>query len=339
MVGEIYIANEIGWYQTGSCIADQIRCYDSDETISEIHIYVNSEGGNILDMMNIVSAIKSCSTPTVTHNLFLAASAASLIALSGKKCVASENAVYLFHKAFDALNPGATNPLLDELNNSLSAIYKKYTGVELEDGKDIIITAKQAKKMGMISDIVAIGEKIMQWVSSVNMQIVQKVKQLINTGMEIDKPVSDELIEAAEINSDVTASADLQAEQNVEDQLADEADVADEAEISEPAKSEPNPLEAYLAELKKELADLRAVVTAQNDQKEAEKQAPAKVRVIQSVNEKIKVEDEKANWTYRQWETNDKKGLREMQQNRPLEFKALVEASYPHLKGQKIRYN
>ena len=156
----VYIYDEIGWFgvMAESFIKD-LAAVKAETT----HIRLNSPGGSVFDGTAIANAIKNHKSKTIIHIDGLAASIASIIALSGDEVHMAENAFFMFHEAWSIAIGNAGNmrdeaDLLDKIDGVLAKAYAKKTDKKVDDIKDLMkaetwLTAEEALEMGMIDNI------------------------------------------------------------------------------------------------------------------------------------------------------------------------------------------
>lgn len=135
----------------------------------KINIRINSGGGDFFDACAIHNAIQGHSAETVCIINALAASAASIVAIAGKRTVISENGFLMIHNVMsaafgDAEEMRKQGELLDKLCNSLADMYaKKSEGKPekfLKAMKDETwYDAKEAKRVGLVDEIGTDGEE------------------------------------------------------------------------------------------------------------------------------------------------------------------------------------
>lgn len=164
-VTEIFLYEEIGfWGVTAKEFVDQLNAISTPQ----ITVRINSPGGDVFDGLAIHAALKQHPSEITCQVDGIAASAASFIALAGKKCVMSENALMMVHCAWGfALGNKAdmreTADILDKIDSQLADIYAKKTGkspaeclamMEGEGKKDgTWLTAQESKDYGLVDEM------------------------------------------------------------------------------------------------------------------------------------------------------------------------------------------
>lgn len=162
---EIFIYEEIGWF--GISAKDFIDILANIAT-PRINVRLNSPGGDVFDGIAIYNALKAHPAEITCQVDGLAASAASFIALAGKKVVMADNALLMAHKAWGIAIGNMSDMLetamiLEKIDAQLAGIYSKKTGKPSEEcaammaGEDkrdgTWFTAEEAKAYGLVDEI------------------------------------------------------------------------------------------------------------------------------------------------------------------------------------------
>lgn len=164
-VTEIFIYEEIGfWGVTAKEFVDQLNSISTPR----ITVRINSPGGDVFDGLAIHAALKQHPSEITCQVDGIAASAASFIALAGKKCIMSENALMMVHCAWgfalgNKSDMRETADILDKIDSQLADIYAKKTGKEpaeclammAGEGKNdgTWLTAQEAKDYGLVDEM------------------------------------------------------------------------------------------------------------------------------------------------------------------------------------------
>jgi ATP-dependent Clp endopeptidase proteolytic subunit ClpP len=133
----------------------------------DVRIEINSPGGYVYDGITIFNLLKNYSGNVTTHIMGVAASMASVIALSGNVRSAEKNTVFMIHNAW-ACACGDHNDLmkqakhLESLSGMLALIYAEKTGKKLKEIKqmmdnDTYLYGDEIKDAGFVSE--TIGEE------------------------------------------------------------------------------------------------------------------------------------------------------------------------------------
>ena len=89
----IFFFDQVHQWTAESVISDLIRMNEEDKE-KPIHLFVNSRGGNLLDMFSIIDVMKAINAPIHTYALGMAASAGSMIVgcgTPGKRFISSNS--------------------------------------------------------------------------------------------------------------------------------------------------------------------------------------------------------------------------------------------------------
>lgn len=135
-----------------------------NENPPEINLHIQSPGGSLMNTFYIVDLINNLETPVNTYVDGYAASAASLISVSGKKRYMTSNSLILIHQLSGG-NQGKFDEMDDEMKNLnlfmgiVKKIYLSKTNIKpiiLEDilKHDIWLSSDQCKDLGIIDEII-----------------------------------------------------------------------------------------------------------------------------------------------------------------------------------------
>lgn len=168
----ISIDDEIGSFGIDAkSFIDEVKASDYED----IELTVNSGGGSVFDALAIYDFLKNSSYNISVKIEGLAASAATVIALSGSELpVMTENSFFMIHNAWmpvvsmEGMNSDEIRDykeelekqaqLMDKINLKLAKIYANATGLELSTIQDMMkaetwLTAEEAKEYNFISSI------------------------------------------------------------------------------------------------------------------------------------------------------------------------------------------
>lgn len=133
-----------------------------------IYIYINSDGGDVINGRQILSTIAASTTPVITIGMARCASMASYILASGHKRYCYENTVVLYHDGqtgyVSSSNKGKDiQKFYDKLETQMTDYMVKHTNMTpefLEEIKDreYYMFSDEAKERGIVDGI--IGEDI-----------------------------------------------------------------------------------------------------------------------------------------------------------------------------------
>ncbi|CAN5660372.1 hypothetical protein BH11BAC1_BH11BAC1_26050 [soil metagenome] len=137
-----------------------------EATHKKINVRINSGGGDVFEGITIYNALKNSTSEIHIYIDGVAASMASVIALSGSKIFMSRYAQLMVHRVSGSANGDAdkmreTADLMDELEKSLLEIYSTKTGIAKESiqstwmqrGKDSWFNATEALKQKLVDEI------------------------------------------------------------------------------------------------------------------------------------------------------------------------------------------
>jgi len=129
-----------------------------------IELHIHSEGGSVFSGLAAVDAILRCKTPIHTYIDGSAASAATLMSISGKKRCINKNSFMLIHQ-LSTFFSGKYEEFKDEIRNqdtlmeSIKQIYRersKMTEDQINEllKHDLWLDAKTALEYGLVDEIV-----------------------------------------------------------------------------------------------------------------------------------------------------------------------------------------
>ena len=131
-----------------------------------LKIYINSEGGEIFAAIPLIDAITNSKIPIHTYIEGIAASAASLISMSGHKRYITTNSFMLIHELRTGVE-GTYSNLTDERDNCdklmsvITNFYKKKTEDKFSNEmlqsilkRDIILSSNECLNFGLVDQIV-----------------------------------------------------------------------------------------------------------------------------------------------------------------------------------------
>lgn len=159
----------------------------------DIEVEINSGGGSIFAGSEIYTALKSYKGNVTVKIVGLAASAASVIAMAGKKVMMSPTAQIMIHNvrstaSGDYRDMEHTAEVLKNANDTIANAYRLKTGKTQEEllalmDKETWMTAERAKELGFIDEIMF--EDDIQLVASTDFsgmlppQVINKIRNLI----------------------------------------------------------------------------------------------------------------------------------------------------------------
>ena len=146
-----------------------------DVSDDDIEIIINSPGGAVVDCWAICDAMDSSPCDFVTKTYGFAASAACLIATNGTpgKRYSGKNSEFMFHEVYGPIEDMRASTAREIVKDSIhyqkkfTKIFSRNTGMTPKEidkefyavTKDKFISAKEAKKFGMIDHILPVKRK------------------------------------------------------------------------------------------------------------------------------------------------------------------------------------
>lgn len=161
---ELLIYDEIGfWGITAKQMADTLAQLGT----TELHVRINSPGGDVFDGVAIYNALRQYPGTVITHIDGLAASIASVIALAGEEVRMAPNAFFMIHNPWgvtigDAEEHRKMADTLEKIGvNSIAKTYQAKTGADLETietwmNEETWFSAEEAEQKGF-ADVVEEG--------------------------------------------------------------------------------------------------------------------------------------------------------------------------------------
>lgn len=161
--GEIYLLDRIGGFMgVGvSEFIEAIREVEDENNSGVLNVIINSPGGDVFDGITIANIIRE--RQFNTHISGLAASIASVIAVSGAHVTMENNASMMLHAPWGYVIGNAKEmrdeaEVLDELHENLIATYTRREGVDEDElrkmlDKETWLNAKSSLKHGFIDEI------------------------------------------------------------------------------------------------------------------------------------------------------------------------------------------
>ena len=159
----------------------------------DIEVEINSGGGSVFVGSEIYTALKSYSGNVTVKIVGLAASAASVIAMAGKKVLMSPTAQMMIHNvsscaAGDYREMEHTAEILKSANDTIANAYRLKTGKAQEEllalmDHETWMTAEKAKELGFIDEIMF--ENDLQLVASTDFsgmlppEVINKIRNTI----------------------------------------------------------------------------------------------------------------------------------------------------------------
>ncbi len=129
----------------------------------DLEVEINSGGGSVFEGSEIYTALKSYKGNVTVKIVGLAASAASVVAMAGKKITMSPTAQMMIHNVSswaegDYREMEHTAEILKNANDTIANAYRLKTGKTQEEllrlmDKETWMTAQKAKELGFIDEV------------------------------------------------------------------------------------------------------------------------------------------------------------------------------------------
>lgn len=157
---EVLLYDEIGFF--GVSAKDFVEKFNSIKS-ADIDLRINSPGGSVFEGLTIANAISRHKANVTVHVDGLAASIASVIAMSADKIVMAKNAYIMIHDPWGVVIGGAEAmrkeaDLLDKVAGTIIQSYVDKTGEKSETIKQLMadetwFTADEAMDIGLADEI------------------------------------------------------------------------------------------------------------------------------------------------------------------------------------------
>jgi len=287
----IAIDEEIGSFGIDAkSFIDEVKASGS----KDIELTINSGGGSVFDALAIYDFLKNSNYTVNVKIEGLAASAATIIALSGdNKPVMTENSFFMIHNAWmpvvsmSGMNSDEIREyteelekqaeLMDKINLKLAKIYSNTTGVELSEIQSMManetwLTAEEAKEYNFIGEIegamaIAAYASPKELAKKGYKVPVNYVNQLNNVNMSEKEGLLDQLkAYVSELLAPKAEAVEETVEETQEVEATEEVTEEVEEEVSEEVTEEPQDVvdvEAIKAEL---MASIKSEINAKNDE-------------------------------------------------------------------------
>lgn len=157
---EISIYDEIGaWGVTAKQFIGEIRALD----VATLRLAINSPGGSVFDALAMYNALRQHPAQVEVTVMGVAASAASLVAMSGDRIVMPENAFMMIHNPLNFAFGNASDlremaDVLDKIGASLVATYAARTGQPEDMVRELLdaetwLNAEEAVALGFADEM------------------------------------------------------------------------------------------------------------------------------------------------------------------------------------------
>ena len=151
---------------TANIVIAQLLFLESEDSKKDIYLYINSPGGSVTSTMAIVDTMNHVRPDIATFCVGLAASGGAIILSAGKngKRFILPNAEVMIHQPMGGVEGQATDIAITakhilKTRDNLNKLLAKNTGkslaqIEKDVERDFFMDAEEAKKYGIIDEIV-----------------------------------------------------------------------------------------------------------------------------------------------------------------------------------------
>lgn len=352
----------------GSLIAEHIQALNEysinnpDNAITGIEVKINSPGGDVHNGFSVCEALLSSKIPVTTNVVGMAYSIAGVVAMCGHKKKMSDYATFMMHDASG--NKGGE--VLELISSSLAKIFENNTNLTLDKCKELMkretwYNAEECLKNGLIDEIVntSIKKPIMNGEVELhafyNKLIEDKPKKpktmlKVTNLFKLDNEASEDAIFNAanavvEAKDNALEEVETLKAENETLKAENEAKEAELKAFKEKSEAEEKAakelvLENAIKEGKIEAEKKDSWLAKDIDSVElknmfdAIKTVPAHTPVFNN-NAGGKGGEDRASWTYSDWEKKDSEGLAQLQNSNPAEFQRLVSTIDISLKSKR----
>lgn len=167
----------------------------TDANGDDVEVIINSGGGDVFAGSEIYTDLKSYSGNVTTKVVGIAASAASVIAMAGKRAMISPTAQIMIHNVSsrargDYRDLQHESDVLKNWNKSISSAYQIKSGMKEEDLLDLMdketwLNAQEAKEKGFVDEVMF--EQQTQFSASfgsspmIPQEVIEKVRNMKDT--------------------------------------------------------------------------------------------------------------------------------------------------------------
>lgn len=360
---DILLYNQIGfdvdangnpvWGIDGEAFAHEMKYLE--ERTEKINVRINSIGGSVIDGYSIISSILNSKVIVDTHIDGLAASIAGVIAMMGQTIYMKSYGTLMLH------NPsgGDNKEVLDLVKKTLVTIFKERRAFKEEDINEMMdsetwIDSDTAKLKGFVDFVVSSEEKInvSKGESSLyNMALIYN--KVINKESNITKQQMEKVTNKLNLSKDASEEAivsGIEAIENKSESLTDEL-VAEKAKVTELSNKveafENEKEEAKNLEIKNVLDGYEKDGKLEKENRESvEKLALVDLESVKNMLDKVTVKkvankvfdvtkvknkkgtEDRSEWSIKDWQKNDHKGLAEMKNSAPETYTELYNKTY-----------
>jgi ATP-dependent protease ClpP protease subunit len=329
---------------SGSRFADELNYLSKLNEVKSIDVRINSIGGSVFEGYSIMSAIMNCKKPVNTFVDGLAASIAGVIAVSGKKCYMADYGLLMLH------NPsGGDDKVLDAVKETLLTVIsnrcqKSKDEISLMMDVETWMTAEEALKAGMIDEIVT-SKKKFKVSKTENLADLMNIYNNILTKPKMEKvtnllKLQNNATEAEVVKAIETKDSEIEAVKKENEELKNK--------VAEFEKKETEAKEAAIKEADKKATELVENAVKEKKISETEKEQYKKLALVDFASvenmlnkitnnkdavkifdiKNIKKSEGREDWTIRDWEKKDPKGLEKIQNETPEIYNHMYNSYY-----------
>ena len=169
MAGKIYLYGIIGmdwWEEVDNSAKRFLKDFSAlEKTEDEIHIHINSVGGDVHEGLAIFNTIKNSETKTVVFIDGIAYSMGAMISLAADECRIAKNGLFMLHNVSGGARGNAkdlrkTAQIMDTYDTSLATSIADKTNQTIEEVKslwmdfeDHFLTAQEAYDFKLVDEI------------------------------------------------------------------------------------------------------------------------------------------------------------------------------------------
>lgn len=179
---EVGIYDEIGAFGvTASQFVREIKAINAPEIV----LRLNTPGGEVFDATAIYNALREHPARVVVHVDGLAASAGSVIAMSGDEIRMADNAYLMIHNAHGGVMGEASDvqryaDLLEDLNDTIAGFYEKKAGKDRSHWRGLMdaetwFTAEEAKAEGLADSVYTAAPKQVAAKAAFDFKVYNKI--------------------------------------------------------------------------------------------------------------------------------------------------------------------
>lgn len=178
----------------------------------DLEVEINSGGGSVFAGSEIYTALKSYAGNVTVRIVGIAASAASVVAMAGKKILMSPTAQMMIHNvssraAGDYREMEHTAEILKSANDTIANAYRLKTGKTQEELLKLMdyetwMTAEKAKELGFVDEIMFEEAELVASLDYSGMlppEVINKIRNTIKSPVSSQTNESDFLMQKAKL--------------------------------------------------------------------------------------------------------------------------------------------